>query len=125
MIGETQTTISSWCCFLEDSGPIDMIARVPFGGYALGQTINVEIAVNNRTDKVINTMMVELDQVSMMLKSHWIALILKHAIVRTDLFSESPLLRQVSKKFSISIFCSFAEISGMQSKQSSQFTFEY
>lgn len=41
-----------------------MVARVPVGAYAPGQTINVELAVRNRSDVLIAAFTVQLIKVS-------------------------------------------------------------
>lgn len=54
------------CCF--KSNPLDIIVRVQFGGYTPGQTINVQIEANNKSDEQVSHFIVQLIKVSMVPK---------------------------------------------------------
>lgn len=57
-----------------------MVARVPVGAYAPGQTINVELAVRNRSDVLIAAFTVQLIKVSKRLFVNGVAHILSFVL---------------------------------------------
>lgn len=54
------------CCF--PSNPVELVARIPAGGYVPGQTIHVEICLNNQSYKQITQLKLELVRVWEMLE---------------------------------------------------------
>lgn len=50
-----------FCCFPSD--PLTMVAQLPVGGYAPGQTINLSLNVNNQSNTRVPDFMMELIQV--------------------------------------------------------------
>lgn len=50
------------CCV--KSGPLEMVARTPVGGYAPGQTIELNFTANNQSDRPIETFKLQLIKVS-------------------------------------------------------------
>lgn len=48
------------------SNPLEIIARTRVGGFALEQTINLEIDVNNQSDQRVSKFSVSLVRVSIM-----------------------------------------------------------
>lgn len=50
------------CCCISD--PLKIVARMPVGGYTPGQTINLELNVNNQSDQPVSEFSVQLIKVS-------------------------------------------------------------
>lgn len=53
------------CCCVSD--PLDMIVRIPVGGYTPGQTINLDVEAWNKSDQDVEGFTAQLLKVSIQL----------------------------------------------------------
>lgn len=65
MIAQERKTFFPCCLlFCWQSDPLELTARIPVGAYAPGETINVQIDANNKSDQPIANFKVQLIKVS-------------------------------------------------------------